>query len=282
MSFNCYLCGNNGAEVIAEKQDIRFSCYGADKQVLQCRSCGLVQLFPQWTEKELNDLYAKYWEKEDFKGQKRKIKISKYLAGIINKEEVVLEIGCGHGDNIRFLRSRGFRVTGIDKDPSVCDGDAVINTDIRDYEPTKKPDLIYAIHLFEHLADPRNFIAWMIETLSASGRFVLEVPSVDDPLLTLYKNEKFRKFCWYPYHLFFFSKKTAERLFSEYDGRVNTRLLVKQEYGLLNHLRWLLLGRPGNINFHLPILDDIYKLFLTKVLGRGDTLVILGNKTGGG
>ena len=51
MSFNCYLCRNDGAEVIAEKEDIRFGCYGANKQVLQCRACGLVQLSPQWTEK---------------------------------------------------------------------------------------------------------------------------------------------------------------------------------------------------------------------------------------
>jgi SAM-dependent methyltransferase len=280
MNFKCYLCGNNGSEVIAERDDIRFGCYGSDKKVLRCIDCGLIQLFPQWTEKETDELYAKYWEKEDFKGQKRKIKISKYLTRIIRKEEVVLEIGCGHGDNIRFLRSKGFRVTGIDKDPSVCDGDTVINSDIRDYKLAKKPDLIYAIHLFEHLTDPGQFIAWMIDNLSDNGRFVLEVPSTDDPLLTLYKNENFKKFCWYPYHLFFYSKETAQRLFSGYDG-LNTRVLVKQEYGLLNHLRWLFFGKPGNINFHLPVFDDIYKLVLTKVFGMGDTLVILGNKTGG-
>jgi 2-polyprenyl-3-methyl-5-hydroxy-6-metoxy-1,4-benzoquinol methylase len=266
MSFKCYLCGCEGASLVAGRDHIRFNCWGRNKHILKCLNCGLVQLFPQWTEDELDDLYLRYWAKQDFEGQKRKIKVSEYLTKLIKKDKVILEVGCGLGDNVRYLNSQGFTVWGIDK----AQGAYGTMCDYRDYKPNV--DTIYAIHLFEHLANPREFIQWMINRLNHNGDFILEMPNIDNVLLQL---NSYRKFHWYPYHLFFWDAKTITILFWEFSIQVSFK--VKQEYGLINHLRWLFKGKPGNWNPTIPIVDTIYKAVL-KLFGFGDTLLVVGKK----
>lgn len=251
---NCYLCHAELTDVLADKNTIRFGCYGHDKKVMRC-SCGLVQLVPQWTSDELDELYREYSSKMDFPGQKRKVKISKYLTKYIRKGEYALEVGCGHGDNLAYLASNGISAIGIDKERGI---------DYKDFTPDPKPDVIYAIHLFEHLDDPKEFIKWMIEH---SHRFILEMPCINDVLMGL---PAYQKFCWYPYHLFFYTKGTIGKMFG------NVEIIRRQEYGIVNHLRWFFLGRPGNWNPHIPILDSIYKGILTR-LGYSDTLIVVGN-----
>jgi len=253
--FKCYSCGDKRGTVIADKDDMRFGCYGEDKYVIECVDCGLVQLYPQWTEEELDDLYAKYSEKVDFKGQKRKVRVSKYLKDKISPEGWVLEVGCGAGDNVKYLTKHGVEVVGIDKE----DGDSWEGT-------SPVVDFIYAIHLAEHLKDPIAFALWCS---AHADKWLLEIPCIEDPLLKLYKNKAFEKFYWYPYHLFFFSKKTANDVFR------NVKITRRQEYGIVNHLRWFFRGKPGNWNPHIPIIDDIYK-YVLKSMGYSDTLIIEG------
>lgn len=277
--FKCYLCKHGDYSVMAEADNIRFGCFGFDKKVVKCLDCGLVQLFPQWTEAELKDLYSKYWEKQDFPGQKKKVKISAYLDRYLEKGDTVLEIGCGWGDNLRRLRDKGFAVIGIDKDSAVCDGETILNYDIYDFQYGKKFDFIYGIHLLEHIPDPRSFISWLINNLKEKGSFVLELPNLDEPLRTLYKNKRFEKFYWYPYHLFFYNADSVKKLMAEYP-QVKVEVGFVQEYGLINHLRWWLLGRPGNININIPVIDYLYKAMLTRMFGKSDTLIIVGKKMG--
>jgi len=270
----CYLCGSSQSTVMASPEEIRFGCFASSRRVEKCLACGLVQLYPPWSRKELDSLYRTYWRQEDFRGQRRKIKVSRYLAGMIGKGEVALEIGAGHGDNVRWLRRMGFNVYGIDKDPSVCDGRIIVNADVEKVRLKRRCDFIYAIHLFEHLADPRWFIGWLVKNLAPAGRFALEIPNVDDPLRVLYKNKAFQKFCWYPYHLFFYSRDTAERMFR--GTGIDVNVTIAQEYGILNHLRWILFQRPGNRLPKIPIIDRIYAFILNRLMGIGDTLIITG------
>lgn len=274
---SCNYCKGQEFETKADKSQIRFECFGFEKRVVKCVNCGLIQLLPPWSEKELKGLYAKYWQKQDFAGQKRKVKISTYLEKYLCSGDSILEIGCGHGDNLKRLAARGYKVLGLDKDPSVCDGKLILQGDIYDFHPIQKFDFIYGIHLFEHIADPRRFIQWLLEHLNPQGRFLLEMPNVDDPLLTIYKVENFKKFYWYPYHLFFYAPQTLKKLFSEF-GRLRTQVKLRQEYGLLNHLRWKIFQRPGNLNFKIPILDALYAFILHRFWGKSDTLIIWGEK----
>jgi SAM-dependent methyltransferase len=235
-----------------------------------------VQLGPAWTEGELNVLYANYSKKKDFKGQKRKAKISKYLPKYIGQENKaklqILEVGCGYGDNLSYLYDQGYHtIYGIDKDPAARQKSFIHTVDWKDFNPEKKEDVIYGIHFLEHVTDPKKFLEWTIGHLKKGGKFIFEVPCIEDPLRLLYKNKAYLQFYWYPYHLFFYNKKTLEAMFCGLKARV----IRRQEYGLINHLRWAILRRPGNWNPHIPILDDVYKWALMK-LGYSDTLVVVG------
>jgi cyclopropane fatty-acyl-phospholipid synthase-like methyltransferase len=275
--FNCHICGSKKGRIIAKAEDMRFKCFGHDKNIHKCNDCGLSQLAPQWTDDELDNLYKEYWSKPDFSGQKRKVKISKYLENHMKKGEKILEIGCGWGDNVNHLRARGFDVIGLDKDPQVCDGKKILNYDFKDYRPEEKYDVIYGMHLLEHMTKPLDFLDQVLRLLKPEGRFLFEVPNMEEPLLSIYRNNAFRKFYWYPYHLFFYTPETATNVFSKIDG-TEIDIQRRQEYGLINHMRWLLLNRPGNYNKDLPVLDNVYKNILAKSIRKSDTMIIHGRK----
>jgi len=270
----CGLCDGQNFQVVADKNTIRFQCYGYDKKVFKCSNCGLVQLLPRWTQNELNELYSRYSEKKDFVGQKRTENERLYLDQFINEKDRVLEIGCGLGDNLRRLKELGYNVVGIDKDPKVCDNILIFNKDYQELDQDKdKYDFIYSIHVMEHIPDPKLFIRKIIDSLNSKGRFILEVPNVDDPLLRIYKIKEFNSFYWYPYHLYFFNERTLERLFSEFQ-EIKFHIKLRQRYGLRNHLRWLIKRKPGNNNEKIPVLDDAYMFWLTKMLNVSDTIIV--------
>ena len=260
--------------VITGSQGMRFGCFGENKSILKCLRCDLVQLFPQWSSEALEKIYKNYGRKIDFKGHKPKARISKYLLKLISQEDRILEVGCGNADMVGYLSEKGYDVTGIDKDDSGIDSNTDLNIvigDVLKYFPKEKFDVVYGIHFLEHVPNPKEFMWWVVNAVKKYGKFIFEIPCVEDPLIRVYKIKAFENFYWYPYHLFFYSKKTAENLFCGLKVTVKR----KQTYGIVNHLRWIFLRRPGNFNPHIPIIDDIYKFLLVK-MGVSDTLLIAG------
>lgn len=276
-NFNCYLCNNDEFSIVADQDQIRFDCYGFKKTVAKCSKCSLVQLYPPWKDSELNEMYAHYSQKEDFPGHKRKEIRSYYLEKLIRKTDYTLEVGCGLGHNLRRLRKKSYNAIGIDKDPAVCDGRAILNYDFKDFYSKEKFDFIYAIHVFEHISEPYRFIEWIQKNLAEKGTFLLEMPSIDDPLLKIYNNRNFNKFYWYPYHLYFYNKRILKIMFERFPN-IKARIILLQRYGLINHMRWLVLGRPGNVNNDIPLIDIIYKFILTRLFGAGDTVIVVGER----
>jgi 2-polyprenyl-3-methyl-5-hydroxy-6-metoxy-1,4-benzoquinol methylase len=268
---------------MAESNEIRFSCFGFDKKIVRCSSCQLVQLFPVWTKKELIGLYENYSTKKNFnneKEEKDKGEDRTFVSNFFSKDDSVLEVGCGQGKEIIKLRRQGYNIIGVDKDASVCDGKSIFNYDFMEDEFCDFPkfDFIYSFHVLEHVLDPINFLLKIKALLKPNANFFLEIPNVKDPLICLYNNEPFSKFYWYPYHVFFFDKNSVTNMFAKISG-VKIDIKLFQRYGILNHLRWILLGKPGNKNYKLPILDDVYSWILVNIFNVSDTIRIIGKTT---
>ena len=73
-------------------------------------------------------------------------------------------------------------------------------------------DLITAFHVVEHLSDPIAILKTLAAKLSKNGRMVVEVPSSEDALLTLYDSSAFQHFTYWSQHLFLFNAETLRQL----------------------------------------------------------------------
>ncbi len=105
-------------------------------------------------------------------------------------------------------------------------------------------DLITAFHVIEHLPDPVAMLKALAYKLSKNGRIVVEVPSSEDALLTLYASKEFLRFTYWSQHLFLFSAETLKDL-AERAGLRVVSVQQYQPYPLSNHLHWLSKGKPG-------------------------------------
>jgi SAM-dependent methyltransferase len=276
----CYSCNNKlqGSKVRATRKDIRFECYSYKKYIIECRNCGLTQLVPQWTKKELDVIYKDYSQKKDFPNQKVPSKrLSKYLEKYFEYYYRILEVGCSTGDNVKYFNKRkGYIVTGIDKDSSVEDtSNSILNYDVYDkFLDDYKFNAIYGLHILEHMQDPIKFINRLLSLLEEKGKIILEFPNLEEPLLTVYKVKEFDKFYWRPDHLFFYTPETLASLIYR-DKVTNCVIERKQNYGIVNHLNWLIRKNPTNLKINIPILDSIYKWILINIVKKTDTMLLV-------
>jgi len=120
--------------------------------------------------------------------------LSKYLETY--KDKKVVEIACGSGIFMRYLRNRGFVETlGIDiadqnVDICISQGFKVIKADALKWlasQPTESVDVIVAIDFIEHI-DKQAFVDFLDtvhSVLSPNGLFIARGPCGDSPFFGL-------------------------------------------------------------------------------------------------
>ncbi len=109
----------------------------------------------------------------------------------------VLEIGCGHGQALLFLkreRTAEF-VVGLELVPEVAavarqnpDLDVVLTGDVEQIQfdfPRGYFDLIIASHVLEHVKDPWSVTRRLCDLLSPAGQFIGSLPNVRNARVTV-------------------------------------------------------------------------------------------------
>ena len=188
----------------------------------------------------------------------------------------VLDFGCGAGGFLSKALPLAGSASGIELERRVRDhwhGRMTIYPDIE--SAGAGYDLISAFHVVEHLPDPRSILKALAKMLAGNGRLVVEVPSSEDALLTLYDSESFQRFTYWSQHLFLFSVETLRHVAEQAGLRVLT-IKQYQRYPLSNHLYWLSQGKPGGHQvwdfLDSPELKSAYASALAG-LGKCDTLI---------
>ena len=99
-------------------------------------------------------------------------------------ERLLLDIGCGSGEYLARMRTLGWEVIGIDRNPHSAElarqrhGVPVfVGTLPCDEFPSAEFDLVTAWQVLEHLDRPRQTLAFIREALRPEGRLVLTVPN---------------------------------------------------------------------------------------------------------
>jgi 2-polyprenyl-3-methyl-5-hydroxy-6-metoxy-1,4-benzoquinol methylase len=274
----CYLCSHT---IFCERKgSVRDN---ESLKILECLGCGLVFLNSQEHIK-----VGHYENSEMFGSDKPSIELIlkqtslddgrrfKFLSEFITNKSI-LDYGCGNAGFLNLAKTLAHSAEGVDLEARVrayWADKLVIHEKLSDIE-FEKFDLITSFHVLEHLKDPRKTLIEFKKYIKKNGRIVIEVPSSNDALLTLYGCEAFQEFTYWSQHLYLFSASNLEALARQAGLKVIAIQYI-QRYPLSNHLFWLSKGRPGGHktwNFlNSDNLSDSYENVLAS-LGLCDTLI---------
>lgn len=136
-------------------------------------------------------------------------------------------------------------------------------------------DLVMLFHVFEHVLDPAAFLTEVQQILAPDGSLLIEVPSLHDPLLTLYESAAYQAFYFQRQHPYVYSAPSLERVLKN-GGFTTRRVVPYQRYGLENHLQWLAKGSPGGNERYRDLFagsDASYRAAL-EAAGTTDTVIV--------
>lgn len=273
----CYLC--NHADFSVRKGAVRDA---PSLQILECTNCGLVALSSlehirdghyEASGMHGDDLPSiESWLRETEQDDQRRFEMLK--AAMVNRK--VLDFGCGAAGFVRKTQTLAAEVAGVEPERRVREywGDAIsLYGSLGD--AGSGYDLITAFHVIEHLPDPLSTLRDLAARLKDRGRLVIEVPSSEDALLTLYDSDAFQRFTYWSQHLFLFNAETLRRIAALAGLRV-VSIKQFQRYPLSNHLHWLSRNRPAGHQYwsflDTPALTEAYAASLAAV-GKCDTLI---------
>lgn len=141
-----------------------------------------------------------------------------YLAGHlpVPNNGRLLEIGCGSGDALEFMRSMGWEVCGVEVDPASAAVAKAKGLDVRvgglseHAFPSGSFDAIAMNHVIEHLFDPKDVLAECRRLLRQGGTLVVVTPNTRSFCHRIFRD------AWMhldpPRHLQLFSSAALERL----------------------------------------------------------------------
>jgi 2-polyprenyl-3-methyl-5-hydroxy-6-metoxy-1,4-benzoquinol methylase len=273
----CYLCSStqfsvrNGA--VRDDPSLR---------ILECDACGLVALssFEHIEPGHYADSgmhgeavpSVEAWLRDTERDDQRRFEMLE--SALPNRR--VLDFGSGAGGFVRKAQALTADVAGVEPERRVHEhwsGAITLHNSLADVGGSY--DIITAFHVIEHLPDPRTTLRELAACMKASGRLVVEVPSSDDALLTLFDNAAFQRFTYWSQHLFLFNADTLRRLAVQAGLRVIS-IAQFQRYPVSNHLYWMSRQRPGGHQhwafLDTPALTAAYGAALAAI-GKCDTLI---------
>jgi SAM-dependent methyltransferase len=245
----CYLCGSN--EFSIRSGSVRDN---DSLKVMECSNCGLVQLssFEHISKSHyedsgmhgFNEFDIHEWLSVTQKDDKRRYDfLSPKLA---NKN--ILDFGCGCGGFLMQAKKIAKSCEGLELEKRLQfhfkEHDLKVHSSFDSIEHEQKFDLITAFHVFEHLSDPLSVLKELANLLSQNGELIIEVPSSNDALLTIYESTEFSNFTYWKDHLFLFNSKTFADLVKKAGLKLDFIKEI-QRYSIANHLYWLSKGLPG-------------------------------------
>lgn len=135
----------------------------------------------------------------------------------ISKIESSLDIGCGSGDRVNYLSNKGvLNSIGLDKYDNKHGekSSSIINSEIKNYKPRKKFQIVSLFHVLEHLDNPKKQLQHISRNiLNSDGYLIIQVPNYDSLERKVFKNR------WFsfdvPRHLWHFNEKSLTKLLED-------------------------------------------------------------------
>lgn len=154
----------------------------------------------------------------------------KLLNSFQTEERKLLDVGCGTGDFLLTCENNGWNVVGVEPNKnarelaiSKLNNNAVVS-DLQEIS-SQQFDVITLWHVLEHVPDLNSYIYKLKSLLKPTGVLVIAVPNYKSYDAVYYK--QFWAAFDVPRHLWHFSKKSIQLIFSEFDMKVVKMLPMK-------------------------------------------------------
>ncbi len=266
----------------------------------QCERCGFIFIAPRPTQNELALMYSDEYflhDGADFGAHAQhdyetaairgSVKFPAILGAIraVKPNGKFLEIGCGMGYFLNFVREQGYSVSGIEYSAlgtKMCRekfGLDVVQSSFEDFSaPPESYDVIFMGDVLEHLVEPLAMLQKARTLLKPSGVVALEVPATFNSIVgrvavaALAALGKARKLPMPPYHVNEFMPATLRAMILK-AGFANANIIQR-------------IKPPNNITLRGTAVEKLIKhslqypnYALTKAFGiLGDRLLGLGVK----
>ncbi len=153
--------------------------------------------------------------------------LNKLIIQILDKDDTVLDVGCGACGLTLFLLRNGFRVISIDTSDEMLrlgrtmlskyklSSDSVYKASISDFSAQNQNSFrqIVCLDVIEHIEDDASALSELIDMLKAGGRLILTIPAM--PSLYGPKDIEVGHYRRY-------DKKMIQRLFSSSSCRIQS------------------------------------------------------------
>ncbi len=256
ISMKCVLCEKDDFKILTNM--VR---YNIPRKVVQCTNCSLISLenptsdVMDYSGSEYRSLYGpilgkKVSEKEMYDIQ---IKFQQerfdHVKSLVNHSSKVLEVGCSTGHFLYTVKEHVKEVVGIELDKSHAKF-ARENCNLNVYDrPINETsisdnyfDVIFMFQVLEHIPNPIEFLSEYKKYLKPNGIIYIEVPNINDSLLSIYDIPSYQKFYFRHPHVYYYSELTLQKILEKAGFNGTTKTI--QEYTVFNHLHWLLTGNP--------------------------------------
>lgn len=240
-------------------------------KVVKCCNCGMLRLQPRVAEPDLHKVYG-----ETYCGQPgaictapgsavdyiRRWKILRFCKQVHHwrlrtlernaPARQVLEIGCGDGGLLAFLKEHGWETTGIEMSQHAASlartkGLHVLSGELEDFHfPDNSFSAITMFHVLEHIYSPKSLLAEIRRILARSGALIIQVPNAGSICSHLFRRHWMG---WQiPEHITFYTPKTLTSQLSQSGFRIRQLThwspdgLAAWKIGVKGTLRQLLFG----------------------------------------
>jgi len=247
---SCYLCGSTSCNRIHD--NIR---HNLPPRPYRCNDCDFVFLYPRMSPEEEKEFYEKIYRfhyetqpPEDLWNvslPEAKIRFRRFR-NLYTKQTRALEIGCATGVFLSELKNLVNTATGVELTREYVEFARNKGLDVQeslDEIQDESVDLIFMFHVLEHIDDPVKFLKEVKKKLSPEGKLIIEVPNVDDILVSVYMIKPHLDFYWEIAHNYYFSKTSLSKVLEK--AGYSFEILPLQRYDLSNHMNWMLTGKPG-------------------------------------
>ncbi len=174
----CRLCGADDYRRLVTK-------LGYD--VVRCRGCGLVFVWPQPAPEDLEALYSS----GAYHGQIDQAERRRYAERRLDEIERLvppsgrlLDVGCSRGYLLEAARDRGWQAAGVELNPRSVELARSRGLEVHCGQLADAPlapesfDVVTAFDVIEHLRSPRAFLAQVHRLLRPDGLLVLTTPNI--------------------------------------------------------------------------------------------------------